>query len=182
MPILGTIASQVPANLPTNSFISIATSTVGSGGASSISFNSIPSTYKHLQIRGIAKWGSAYTAYSRIQFNGDTGANYVQHRMEGYGSGAVTAAGYTGETSGIIGVNSDTQWGLSITDVLDYSSTNKYKTVKTIGGYDNNGSGGLALSSTLWSSTSAVTSIILLPSNGVTFIENSTFALYGIKG
>ena len=34
-------------------FESIATVTVGGGGAASIEFTSIPGTYQHLQIRGI---------------------------------------------------------------------------------------------------------------------------------
>jgi len=160
---------------------SIATVTVGAGGSSSISFSSIPSTYKHLQIRAIAKWGTAYTAYSRIQFNGDTGANYTQHRLEGSGSSA-SAAGYTGETSGIVGFNSDTQWGAFITDILDYTDTNKYTTIRTLGGYDNNGSGYITFSSSLWRNTAAVSSISLLPSSGVTFVQYSSFALYGVKG
>ena len=54
MPILGVIASQITGHLSTNSFESIQTVTVGSGGQSSISFSSIPSTYKHLQLRCFA--------------------------------------------------------------------------------------------------------------------------------
>lgn len=178
-PILGIIASQ---NYPriTNSYESIQTVTV-STAVSSITFSSIPSTYKHLQIRGIAKWGTAYTGYSRIQFNSDTGANYTQHRLEGSGS-AASAAGYTGETSSILGFNSDTQWGANVTDILDYTNTNKYTTIRTLGGFDANGSGYIAFSSGLWLNTAAITSIVLQPSNGVTFVQYSQFALYGIKG
>jgi len=151
-----------------------------SGNASSVTLANIPAGYKHLQLRILTKWGTAYTAYSRIQFNGDTGTNYAQHRLEGYGASA-SSAGYTGETSGILGINSDTQWGASITDILDYASPDKYTTVRTLGGYDNNGAGGIALSSSLWRNTSPVTSIVLLPSNGVNFVQYSSFALYGVK-
>ena len=53
MPILGIIASQ-DYNRVTNSYESIATVTVGSGGSSSLTFSSIPATYTHLQIRYMA--------------------------------------------------------------------------------------------------------------------------------
>lgn len=36
---------------PSTDYDSIATTTVGAGGAASITFSSIPSTYQHLQIR-----------------------------------------------------------------------------------------------------------------------------------
>jgi hypothetical protein len=52
-PILGILASGMSGNLwaPGKDFDSIATTTVGAGGASTITFSSIPSTYRHLQIR-----------------------------------------------------------------------------------------------------------------------------------
>ena len=117
----------------TNSYESIATVTVGAGGSSSISFSSIPSTFKHLQIRGIAKYSSAYNSYGRIQFNSDTSANYAQHQLYGDGS-AASSYGYSGESSGIMSLLSDAQFGNFVTDVLDYTDSNKYKTVRTLGG------------------------------------------------
>ena len=53
MPILGTVASQF-AGKPFGSFESIATATV-STATPTISFTSIPATYTHLQLRGIAR-------------------------------------------------------------------------------------------------------------------------------
>ena len=51
------------------SYESIATTTVGSGGASSITFSSIPATYAHLQIRGIFKPSAA--CWLGLRFNSD---------------------------------------------------------------------------------------------------------------
>ena len=62
MPILGIIASSHVNFIPTGSFSSIATVTVGSGGSSTVSFISIPQTYKHLQLRGIAKGTTSYSS------------------------------------------------------------------------------------------------------------------------
>jgi hypothetical protein len=71
-------------------------------------------------------------------------------------------------------------YGVIVIDILDYTNTNKYTTVRTLGGYDNNGSGAVALFSGLWLNTAAITSI----QTGAFFAgddTNSQLALYGIK-
>ena len=174
----------------TNSYESIATVTVGSGGSSSISFSSIPSTYKHLQIRGIAQELSTSPGYDSIDIvlNSDAGANYSWHRLLGNGSAASADAG-TSQNYGLAGTMYYTTAGASnvfnavVADVLDYQNTNKYKTIRSLAGVDNNGAGTVGLLSTSWRSTSAVTSITLYPDNRVrSFAQYSSFALYGIKG
>jgi hypothetical protein len=187
-PILGIWASQnyTRYQLPT-SFDSIATTTVGSGGANSITFSSIPSTYTHLQIRGIAREkASGDTLYNLMfaTFNSDTGSNYAYHYLRGSGSAAAAGAG-TSQTSmsfgGIVqGGNTASVFGANVIDILDYANTSKYKTVRTLFGYDANGSGYAVLASDLWQSTSAISSITLTPANG--FAQYSSFALFGIKG
>lgn len=102
---LGILASQISGHLASpTSYESIATVTVGAGGSSSISFSSIPSTYKHLQLRGIVRTTDTSAAasdgnYIGIRFNGDTGANYVAHNLYGNGGSAVATSG-TGLTEG----------------------------------------------------------------------------------
>jgi large repetitive protein len=179
-------------------FESIATYTVGSGGSSSISFTSIPSTYTHLQIRFIAQSNYTYPvddAY--IRFNSDTGSNYASHSLQGNGS-AASAGSATSTTSeqiayGTVGTTSGNQttasWGAFVVDILDYSNTNKYKTTRTISGNDCNGTGNaslggrVGLTSGLWQSTAAVTNIEIICALGArNFQEYSHFALYGIKG
>lgn len=187
MPILGIIASQISGHLNTNSYESIATVTVGAGGSSSISFSSIPSTYKHLQVRGIARTSRASTQDALgMQFNSDTGSNYSRHQLNGDGTSATADAG-TSTTSMQINrftASSATanNFGVLVADILDYSNTNKYKTVRTLGGYDDNGSGFITLNSGLWMSTSAVSTITLISINAANFAQYSSFALYGIKG
>jgi hypothetical protein len=70
-------------------------------------------------------------------------------------------------------------YGVFIIDILDYANTNKYKTVRTLGGYDANGSGVVSLRSNSWRNTSAITSVKFY-TGGTT--SDSRFALYGIKG
>jgi len=183
MPILGIIASQITGHLSTNSFESIQTVTVGSGGQSSISFTSIPSTYKHLQLRLMANDNGGGGGNMFIQFNGDTGNNYAWHYLQGNGSTAgAGAAATTG--SFIVGKSGSTASGngVSVVDILDYQNTNKYKTSRSLNGTDyNNASGVLFYSSGLWQNTAAVSSFTITTTGG-SFTQYSSFALYGIKG
>ena len=176
----------------TNSYASIATSTVGSGGSSEIEFASIPSTYEHLQIRVMAKLtdSSGVGGYAGVRFNSDaSSANYTFHRLKGDGSSASAYGSGTGTFDWIVNEritsshsNFDTEeHGVLIIDILDYRNTNKYKTVRNLGGYDSNGTGEILLTSGLWLNTAAITNIKLLPST-TDFAQYSSFALYGIKG
>jgi len=188
--IFGTLSSGAPPVAP-NSYESISTVTVGLLGATSIDFTSIPSTYKHLQIRGISRGNRANTEdIIGIQFNGDTtSTNYYSHRV--LGDGANAGGGAQTSASGF-----PCAWAFDtpsatatanvftalVIDILDYTNTNKQKQGRTLAGYDGNGSGFLALASQLWMSTSAISSISLLPEYGTGFVQYSSFALYGIKG
>jgi hypothetical protein len=193
MPILGTIASQVPANLPADSFYSIATATVGSGGSASISFSSIPSTYKHLQIRGIGRATSGQSATAladvNLTFNGDTNSNYARHRM--LGETSISTAGLASQQqipfSSVLPRSSSASntFGSFVLDILDYSSTNKRKTVRWLGGGDLNGAGTITFQSAFWMNNSAISSMTFIfetDSSGVPCAQYSRIALYGIKG
>jgi hypothetical protein len=172
------------------SFESIATTTVGVGGAASITFSSIPSGYKHLQIRGIARDNvGAYFSDFYMTFNG-VATNYKDHYVEGIGTTTQAGSyGYTTviEVGNMVGATAISgQFGAYVIDILDYSNTTKNKTTRSLSGWDNNGNGSakqagtITLSSGLWMDTSAVSSINLR-SNG-TIQQYSSFALYGIKG
>jgi hypothetical protein len=100
-------------------FDSIATVTVGSGGSSDVTFSSIPSTYKHLQIRGIYRYTTALDILG-MQLNGDTAANYSSHKV--FGSGSSTGAGASSSASNMdLGymMNSSTGYGATVIDLLE---------------------------------------------------------------
>jgi hypothetical protein len=163
------------------SYESIQTVTVGAGGASTITFSSIPSTYTHLQIRSFIK-GSSNDQDIWVNFNGDTTSNYSQHRLYGDGASAVSgglASGSKIEYFGRSGSGTSV-FGPSIVDILDYKDTNKFKTIRSLTGWDNNGSGFVMFTSGNWRLTSAITSMVITPQSG-TFAQYSSFALYGIK-
>jgi hypothetical protein len=190
-PILGIYASQISGHLfaPSGAYDSIATVTVGAGGTSTVSFTSIPQGYTHLQIRAFGHTNRSTGAGgdgTRFNFNSDTGSNYTGHSIEADGSTAIAFTEGTSVTKyaiyGLTGNTGATTFGTFIVDILDYSSTNKYKTARALTGFDNNGSGYVYFSSGLWMSTSAITRIDLTPNAGTLFNQYSSFALYGIKG
>ena len=186
----GIYASQITGHLSTNSYESIATVTVGSGGQSTITFSSIPSTYKHLQIRSFIQTNrSAATGdYLAIRFNGDTASNYNAHFLGGNGTSAVAGVEGNGTSMLIERVSCSTQTNIfsgMVWDILDYASTSKNKTMRSLGGYDVNGDASttnLNLMSGLWINTAAMTSITINAGVGTGFTQYSSFALYGIKG
>jgi hypothetical protein len=192
MPIFGITASS---NMTTKltDFYQIATTTVGSGGAASVTFSSIPSTYTHLQIRLFAQDVRATYGISEIKmsFNGDTSSIYRGHYV--YGDGSATSAVATAELGYIIlgdgtsGTSTGGTFGAGITDILDYSNTNKVKVVRHLSGVDINGTiaafgGRVGLSSGIWRSTSAISSLTLTSNSNINFSQYSRFDLYGIKG
>jgi hypothetical protein len=159
----------------TTSYESIATTTVGSGGTTTITFSSIPSTYKHLQIRGFVA-DNATNSNFELSFNGSAGTK--AHRLMGDGASA-TADYYNSAV--LYAQRTDTGQFVFITDLLDYTSTTINKTVRTLAGGDNNGAGRVGLWSGFINSTSAITSLSITPSAG-NFPQYSSIALYGIKG
>ena len=168
-------------------FESIATVSVGGGGASSIEFTSIPGTYQHLQVRGISAGirsdGNPGWWTVNVEFNGDTG-NGALHQLYGTGS-AAAAYGATSTKPGFASTTGyssvSTTMTASVVDILDYANTSKNTTVRSLTGADRNGAGNISIYSGLWISTSAVTSMKLLPDNCTGWHQHTTFALYGIK-
>jgi hypothetical protein len=172
-------------------FDSIATTTVGSGGASTVTFSSIAGTYSHLQIRITARCSSASDRNNlSIMINSDNATNYAGHYIIG-SSTAISAAGvtgYTGSNNAIGGSSIITgstaaanTFGVSIIDILDYANTNKYKVTRSLNGQEQNStSSRIGFTSGLWLSTAAITSLTLAPDSG-SFSQYSSFALYGIR-
>ena len=184
--IFGSLSEGVAPS--TTSYESIATVTVGAGGSSAIDFTSITSSYTHLQIRAIGRSSGGTTGggFIIVRFNSDSSSNYAYHLLGGDGSGMAVFGGgnQTEMVSERYPLNSDGSssiFGASIIDILDYKDTNKYKTLRSFGGFDANGSGAVYMDSGLWRNTNAITSINLTMYLG-NFVQYSQVALYGIKG
>lgn len=189
-PILGIIASQNYSRTPTTGFVSIATYTATSS-VSTISFTSIPSVYKHLQIRFIARCSrSDYTVAGLFaRFNSDSASNYSGHYLGGNGGSAFAYGGanYSFAPAGVVAGTNVTanDFAGGVIDLLDYQNTNKYKTVRSLAGFNGNASGTgdeINLQSGSWRNTAAVTSIDFTLETSANFLQYSSFALYGIQG
>lgn len=188
-PMLGIMASQISGHLwaPAGAYDSLATVTL-SASAASITFAGIPSGYKHLQIRFIARTARASFPDDNMamQLNGNTGSNYAYHQLSGDGASATAGAVATntdmrvGRVTGATAASGN--FGTGIIDILDYDNTNKFRTIRTLSGNEFNGSGTITLFSGLYQSAVAVTSIRLFSQTGANdFQTYSSFALYGAK-
>jgi hypothetical protein len=185
--ILGSLSDGVPPI--TGSFESIATLN-GTGSSGILTFTSIPQTYKHLHIRGIARNTASGTTTSPIGMRFNSTGGYSKHRLYGTGSSAI-ASGSSGAGNIYVGEspnngNTANLVGVFYVDILDYTSTAKYKVGRAFGGVDDNGTGS-DMNISLWSgaintSLSAVTSLEFGDDNGYNFSTITQIALYGIKG
>jgi hypothetical protein len=155
---------------------------VGSSSASYIEFTSIPQTYKHLQIRFFAGFNTQPGfASGKSYLNGDTtNTNYKSHQL--YGDGATVAAAAYSVPYLPISTGPDNYPCSYVIDLLDYTSTSKYKTIRALGGWDANGSGQIILGSAIWLNTAAVTSYRIQCDGGYDWKRYTSAALYGIKG
>jgi hypothetical protein len=171
------------------SFESIQTVYLASGNQTSLNFDSIPSTFTHLQLRGNLKSqrGSDYQSTIRMRFNADGGSNYIYARWQGKNG---TANGFisAGSTDLYIYNMCTTETGATnmapfVLDIYNYSSTSIYKTIQANSGvvYANTDSTACKTGGA-WASTSAINAISLVTDDGSQFSRYSRIGLYGIKG
>lgn len=158
--------------------------TVGSGGASSIQFSSIPSTYTDLILKVSARSNTS-RASNGFLFDirpNNSSANML--RRSEYGEGSGTPQSSSGSDGYNMALNpSDYTAGVfSSTDIYipNYAGS-AAKSFSTDTVSENNASAALTLMGNMaWSQTSALSSLTLTPLAG-SFVENSTAYLYGVK-
>ena len=159
----------------------IATYTVDSGGIPSVSFLNIPQTYTDLVIKTSIKTTSTGAGNGVfISLNGSS-TSFSRRILYGDGSTAASASASDGGI-GVINGTTETASTFSSTDIYitNYTSSN-YKSLSSDSVMENNATASYAiLYASLWSNTSAVTSITLTPGVG-SFAQYTTFHLYGIK-
>jgi len=168
-----------------NTFDKIQTVTVGSGGAASIEFTSIPATYTDLQIFLSARspQGNIYGG-GALQFNGDTGSNYRFKRLRGDGSISASDQGNPVafiSNWDVVGANATANIFSNIEFYIpNYRvATQKAMFVDYTG--ENNGTEAhMGFVGGTWTNTAAITSIKIY-SNGGNLVQYSTATLYGIK-
>lgn len=145
-----------------------------SSSAASVTFSSISQAYRDLVL--VMSTKSSASVYVSMRFNADSGSTYTSVEMEGTGSAAGSGTVTTTYLSLGSGYTDTTQDGIVLANIMDYSATDKHKSV--LGRSSKAGWGVLALAGR-WANTSAITSLQVFPSSG-TWTAGSTFALYGI--
>ena len=142
---------------------------------------------RYLVSKGIA---NNEIVFSAVNFNKDFGVNYTRHELGGPGGGTVAPYGVADLSGGALQrfpfrQTNDNIYGVAIGDILDYSNSNKFKTLKNIGGFDKNSASGVVgdvyMNSFLWRSTEPI-STISLTTGAWNWKQHTRISLYGIKG
>jgi hypothetical protein len=158
--------------MPTPTYKALATVTLGSS-ASSVTFSSIPATYRDLVIVVAGTNSTSSGLYLRL--NGDTGANYTAVYAYGTGSSVVSATNIV--INGLyVGNFTNAGQSVSTNHLMDYSATDKHKTML---GRGSDPSNFVIMQATRWANTTAVTSVQVLPASG-TMSTGMTISMYGI--
>lgn len=139
-----------------------------------VTFSSIPQTYRDLIL--VVSGTPNLADITRLRFNGDTAANYSLVTMEGNGS-----ATYSGVTTSS-NLHTSRNYSLSPSQVftmraelLDYSATDKHKTVLARTDSPNTVTTAVA---GRWANTSAITQVYCYTGGG--FQAGTVVSLYGI--
>jgi hypothetical protein len=154
--------------MPTPTYTPLATVTLGSSAAS-VTFSSIPATYRDLIL--IFEGTQSSSADLTFTLNGDT-SNRTGVVMYGDGSSAGSGTRTAGEIGYITSGRSN-----MIIQVMDYSATDKHKTLLSRSNAPAEAVGAYA---SRWASTAAVTSFAVVATGGRTIGSASTFSLYGV--
>ena len=158
---------------PVSTYVALQTITLGAS-ASSVTFSSIPATYRDLVcvVAGQATGNSSIIAV----INSDTTGHYSYVRMEGDGS-STNSASSSVLAFAVVGRISGSVESTNVFTVMDYSATDKHKTILGRGDAPNDRTRAVAAR---WPSTSAVTSLEVKP-DGQSFDSGATISLYGIE-
>lgn len=170
-----------------NTYTLISSATVGSGGASSIDFTSIPSTYTDLLLKVSTRSDQSSIGYTAFRFNSSS-ANYSQKFLQGDGSTTTSYGGVSNMLYVLSGSTTNTNvWDNTDIYITNYAGSN-YKSLFIDNVVDNGTTSNsfCVLSGGLWSDTSVISSITLYAANSSlsfnkTFQQYSTAYLYGIK-
>jgi hypothetical protein len=156
--------------MPTPTYTPLATVTLGTA-TSTVTFSSIPATYRDLilVINGTVSSSGAV----RIRFNSDSGSNYPVVVMYADSSGPQSVTATASFIDG--GVFASSESNYSINQIMDYSATDKHKTVLTRSGRNSVIANAGA---ERWANTAAITTVEV--SHSASYNTATTFNLYGV--
>jgi hypothetical protein len=164
--------------MPTATYTPLATVTLGSS-ASSVTFSSIPATYRDLILVCSEMKTTSSTASVFMRFNGAT-SDYSTVLMRGNGSDTVSSnnGGVTDRLFATASAEPTTSNASNaIVQIMDYSATDKHKTILS---RSNNASDATEANAGRYASTTAITSVQVGMDLGLSFATGSRFDIYGV--
>jgi hypothetical protein len=162
--------------MPTPTYDLISSTTLAAA-TSEVVFGSLPQTYRDLVVVFNGNITTASSTLGAYRFNSDTGSNYTGVNVSNASSGTRATTSSDFYYQGGAGIST------AIIQVMDYSATDKHKTVLVRSG---NLADFVQMYANRWANTAAITSMTLLPIDATSFAPTSTwaagttFALYGI--
>ena len=187
-PILGTLAAQFSGKA-FGAFDSIASATPS--GPNTVTFSSIPQTFTHLQLRVMARMTTSNSGIGifQVHLNSNSSNVYYLNFITAVGND-INATNSWGDSTAMWGLIYGTgtpyadTFAVTVMDLVDYSSTNKRKTIRASMGGSNNendSNSELRLANWTYQSSDAIDTITLTTTSG-TFASGTIASLYGIKG
>jgi hypothetical protein len=166
-----------------NTFVKIATVTVGAGGAATMTFSSIPSTYTDLCLLASLRSDKPSYGFSNynLSINGST-STFTSRYLEGSGASATSGSFTTGASGNINGPASTASTFSNTQFYFPNYTSSAYKSYSLDHVTEANATTAwMDFIAGLWSTTSAITSLTLTEGNSSVFAQYSTATLYGIS-
>jgi hypothetical protein len=160
-----------------NTYVKIASVSVGALGSTSIDFTSIPATYTDLCLKFSTRYSLDLNTFD-LKINGVT-TSQTARRVLGSGS-AASSSTYTEVQTNPSGSTASTFGNGEIYFPNYAGSSNKSISIDVVS--ENNATLAYSiLEAWLWSSTAAITSISLTARSVANFVQYSSATLYGIS-
>lgn len=163
---------------------SIASTSVGTA-TGTISFSSIPTTYRHLELRIFGKRSTAAQGDVAMRFNGDAGSNYSYLYTQTTNTTRSTALlGSTALRFGYVPEIATSTFGFLVAQIPNYRSSYSNRSVHASGGYYNTSMttdiGIVSHHHGQWNQQSPITSIDVILASGL-FAVGTIVSLYGLR-
>jgi hypothetical protein len=166
--------------MPTPTYDLITTTTLAAD-TSQVVFASLPQTYRDLIL--VSSVAQISNTNHNMRLNGDAGSNYIFIQMMGLGGSTSSNSGTLNYFSPFTNSNPSTNVGtpvMGVTEFLDYSATDKHKTMLLTNSSQATGAGPMTSKTVYrWVTTAAITTIVAYAASG-NIAAGSTFSLYGI--
>ena len=188
MLLLGVVQAQAAGDVSFGSYDLLQTEIL-TGTQASVTFSSLgdyATDYQHLQIRWVARDTAAFAQREvDIRINADSTTSYSSHRLAVIPGAGLISEAFASKTllDNLVRIPANTEtadiYGAGVIDILDPYETTKNTTFRLLGGFAGVSENTIALSSSAFLKTDAVSSVQFIAASG--YAIGSRFSLYGLK-